>query len=272
MSLKKQITLLLLCGILLLTFSACGAEENAAETSAVISSSVTTEMETEPPTTVPTQPEEETDQPTETPTIVTEPKAQGNTYITRESEINAVTCPVFQFDYPDGWSITSEEVASNGEAINGLFTEKVVLSNNRGVTITFLAYMSNDSIGYGSIMHQITVKKIAESSFVPTTPAGTGEDYSSLGDFMVAKLKTVGELQMNTDSDYTKVDGSVYYAVLPESYKGSYDIVGMDGIYGQFRFNYPGPYAFIAEAPGGQFTSAEESEIIEILSSFRVAG
>lgn len=271
MSLKKQITLLLLCGTLLLAFAACGTEENAEEPNADINSSVTAEIETEPPTTVPTQPEEETEQPTETTPVVTEPKVGENTYTTKESEVNAITCPVFQFNYPDEWSITSEEVASNGEAIDGLFTEKVVLSNNRGVTITFIAYMGNDSIGYGRIMHQITAEKIAESSFVPTTPAGTGEDYSSLGNFMVAKLKTVGELQMDTDSEYTKVEGSVYYAVLPESYEGSYDIVGMDGIYGQFRFNYPGPYAFIAEAPGGQYTSAEESEIIEILSSFRVA-
>lgn len=267
MRLKKQITLLLICCALL--FSACGTDkENTAESNAEINSGGTIKMETEPSTAETTQPQEETGQSTETPPVVAEP--QENTYITRESEINAVTLPVYQFDYPDGWTVISEEVATNSDGVDGLFAEKVVLSNDRGVTVTYMSFSRSNSMGYGRIMHQVHAEKVANSSFIPAMPAGTFEDYSYLGNFMVAKLKVVGELQMDTDSDYTRVDGSVYYAVVPESYEGLHDVVGMDGIYGQFRFKYPGACAFIAEAPGGRFTRTEEDEVVDILSSFRV--
>ena len=121
----------------------------------------------------------------------------------------------------------------------------------------------------GRTMLKVEVSKAADSSFVPTTPGGTGSDYSGIGDFMVAKLKMVGELYMDEDSDFTAVDGSVYYAVLPESYVGEHQVVGLSGLYNEISFKYPGLYAFVAEAPDGEFTKDEEKEVIAILASFR---
>lgn len=268
----KRIALFLSFSILIFVCSACGTTEEGIQKSNTNVTRSPNATEAKIQTSEQTQPEAESEQTEEVKIIpTTTPIADNSTYTTRLSELEALTCPVFQFDYPNNWSISSEEVISNGEPVQGMFLEKVVLKNARGVTITYMDFWSNAPMGYGSIMHQIKTEKVSGSSFVPTTPAGTGEDFSSLGDFMVARLKTVGELLKGVDDDYTKVDGSEYYAVLPNSYEGIHDIVGMDGIYGECQFDYPGPHAIIAEAPGGQFTETEVAEVIDILSSFRIA-
>jgi hypothetical protein len=188
----------------------------------------------------------------------------NHTYQTRFGKVNLVTCPEFQFDYPNNWEIISEEL--NNEA----FGEKNVISNDRGTTITYMHFASIYGLGGGGRnMQKVEVSKVADSSFVPTIPAGTDSDYSGLGTIIVAKLKIVGELYMDEDSDFTAVDGAVYYAVLPESYVGEHQVVGLSGFYNEFFFKYPGLYAFIAEAPSGKFTTDEEKEVIAILASFR---
>ena len=58
----------------------------------------------------------------------------NNTYKTRLSEVNKVDCPIFYFDYPDNWKITNEEINQDS------WEEKVVLENDRGVTITYTDY------------------------------------------------------------------------------------------------------------------------------------
>ena len=67
-------------------------------------------------------------------------------------------------------------------------------------------------------MTRVEASKVAESSFVPSYVQAT--DYSNLGKFVVAQLKVTGELDMKVDSDFKEVDGSIAYAVIPESLLG----------------------------------------------------
>ena len=96
-------------------------------------------------------------------------------------------------------------------------------------------------------------------------------DFSYLGQFVVAKVKCKAKLHVETDSDYTEVDGETFYAVIPESYLGEREFVKQAGDIDELSFDYPRPHAFIAESPDGKFTEKEEKEVIEILKSFRVA-
>lgn len=191
---------------------------------------------------------------------------QGNTYVTRYSEQNAISCPVFQFDYPSGWDIQSEEMS---DGIDNPIEEKVVLVNDRGVTVTYWD-CSRTLGGYSRSVVKAEISKVGDSEFVPGFPAGTNTDYSSLGSFMVAKVHLVGEMDSKLDSDYNATD-SEFFAVVPASYEGEREFQGQVGFVDEFSFEYPTPYAFIAEAPDGQFTPEEEKEVIEILKSFKIA-
>lgn len=191
---------------------------------------------------------------------------QGNTYVTRYSEQNAISCPVFQFDYPRGWDIQSEEL---GDGIDNPIEEKVVLVNDRGVTVTYWD-CSRTLGGYSRSVVKAEISKVDDSEFIPGFPAGTNTDYSSLGSFMVAKVHLVGEMDPKLDSDYNATD-SEFFAVVPASYEGEREFQGQAGFVDEFSFEYPTPYAFIAEAPDGQFTPEEEKEVIEILKSFKIA-
>lgn len=191
---------------------------------------------------------------------------QGNTYVTRYSEQNAISCPVFQFDYPSGWDIQSEEMS---DGIDNPIEEKVVLVNDRGVTVTYWD-CSRTLGGYSRSVVKAEILKVDDSEFVPGFPAGTNTDYSSLGSFMVAKVHLVGEMDPKLDSDYNATD-SEFFAVVPAFYEGEREFQGQAGFVDEFSFEYPTPYAFIAEAPDGQFTPEEEKEVIEILKSFKIA-
>lgn len=186
----------------------------------------------------------------------------SNTYTTKFSTANAITYPNFVFDYPNNWTIIKEEVTSTGET--------VILTNDKKTTITYshIGGIAEGQLGGGSsvTMKRIEISKAGDSRFIPGYVQAT--DYSDLGSFMVAKLKVTGQLNMQTDSDFQNVDGAVSYAVIPESWTGIRDDVR--GVYaGEFAFYYSGYISFIAESPSGQFTSNEEREIVEILSSFR---
>lgn len=67
---------------------------------------------------------------------------KGKTYITRYGEVNAITCPTFQFDVPRGWDITTEEVDTD---LTKIFDEHIVISNERGVTVSY--YDCKDRLG-----------------------------------------------------------------------------------------------------------------------------
>lgn len=186
------------------------------------------------------------------------------TYYTKFGDINMITYPRFAFDYLDGWTISQEEVTQTGET--------VILTNERGVTITFshiggVAEGELELGGSTTDMRRVNISKVADSKFIPSYVQGS--DYSNLGKFMVAQQKVTGQLDMLLDSDFKDVDGAISYAVLPESRQGIEDDVRHPNIV-QFAFWYSGYISFVAESPDGQFSENEERELIAILSSFRV--
>ncbi len=185
----------------------------------------------------------------------------NNTYTTRFEEVNAVTYPPFVFDYPNGWTVSKENVTPEAEL--------VTLTNDRGARITY-SYIGIKNPGGNSavLMEQIDVSKVADANFVPGSVQAT--DYSDLGKFMVAKLKVIGSLDMTADSEYSEVDGGVSYAVLPETYIGVHSGIRDLSFLIDFSFWYAGNVALIATAPEDGFTEQEEKEVIAVLSSFRV--
>ena len=191
-------------------------------------------------------------------TVATTTVDLSNTYMTRYGEVNQITAPVFTFSYPAGWEIESEEVSQ--------LSEQVTLSNERGATIVFINIHGSIGAGSAIVYSQIEVSKIADSIFIPGYVQAT--DYSDLGEFMVAQLKTIGTMNTTTDTDFVSVkDGSISYAVLPESMAGVHAI--NKPYFLDLAFEYAGNTIFVASAPDGQFTPQEEAEVISILSSFR---
>ncbi|MBE5942102.1 MAG: hypothetical protein E7264_06155 [Lachnospiraceae bacterium] len=188
----------------------------------------------------------------------------SNTYQTKYADVNMIPAAKMRFEYPDNWTVVSEVV--NGEHYVG---EEVILQNERGVTITFIQ-LETTVTNYSRIMGRVKIEKVADSSFIPGWVSGT--DHSELGSFMVAKIKDTGYLFMDTDTDFHDEDGSTYYAVVPETYVGdevsTRPCADYLKAYDCMFFEYTGTYAFFAEAPDGKFSSQEEKEVIEILSSF----
>lgn len=193
---------------------------------------------------------------------------EGNTYITRYSEVNAVECPTFSFNYPSDWKVTTEEIGDGSTPID----EHVVIENSRGVTVSYWSCVSALG-GKSNVMERVEIEKAADANFEPGYAAGTDEDYTDiLGKFMVARVHIVGEMWPDEEDDFTEEDGGIFYALLPESRVGTEEVrMQVDGI-DDFSFDYPSPYAFIAEAPDGEFTKQEEQQVIEILQSVELAG
>lgn len=187
------------------------------------------------------------------------PLSTQNTYITKFEEVNAVTYPAFLFDYPDNWTITKEECNQQEEL--------VILDNGKGASVTFLHYSGKlEGGGSNTNMAKVKVSKVADSQFVPSYVQGT--DHSDLGEFMVAELKTIGILDIRTDSDYRKVDGNAMsYAVLPKSEEGIRENVNK-ATSGEFVFWYSGTGSFTGQL-SDNYTEQEKEEMIAILSSFR---
>lgn len=183
-----------------------------------------------------------------------------NEYTTKFGEVNAITYPRFIFDYPDNWNIVREECDVNGEL--------VTIENGYGASVTFL-YCSNKIEGGDSAvnMARVDINKVAPSQFIPSSVQAT--DYSDLGEFMVAKLKTTGILNMKTDNEYTDVDGGISYAVLPLSEQGTRENV-RKATSGEFTFWYAGTVSFTGSDSEEDFTDEEQQEVIAILNSFRV--
>lgn len=186
----------------------------------------------------------------------------NNTYVTKYGDVNAVTYPKFSFDYPDNWKVSAEEVSAT--------SEKVVLSNDRGATVTYsyIGGVAEGQLGGASAvtMARVDVSKAGDSQFIPGYVQAT--DYSGLGKFMVAKLKVTGQMDMKNDSDFQDVDGKVSYGVLPESWIGTKDDVRRT-FEADFAFWYSGYISVIAISPDESFTPEEEKEVLAILGSFR---
>lgn len=98
--------------------------------------------------------------PRETTEAEIEEPELSHTYVTRFGEINAVTYPAFSFNYPDGWSVTKEDVTA--------ISEWVTLSNERGVSIDFINLHQKDIGGGSAVLYsELEVSKVADSEFVP---------------------------------------------------------------------------------------------------------
>ena len=179
------------------------------------------------------------------------------TYTTKYGIINAITCPTFKFDYPDNWMITEEHFDPG----NGII-EEVVLEDQRGAQIIYMHYTELGNGGNTMISGE--TRKVAESKFVPSYPAGTDTDMSYLGAFAVARV-----CYGNTDEETNYDD----YGVIPEKNLGSFeDVMGSDGIYELLSFEYPrAKYCFVANPPLDGWTEQEREEMIGILASFRSA-
>lgn len=245
MKIKKHLLLFLLVIIVGIVCVACGDKETDKTTS-------TTESKQE---------KEESREPLEEETKTL---SLNNTYTTKFSEVNAITYPDFSWNYPDNWTISQEEVTQ--------ISETVTLINERGITIKFshIGGVAEGQLGggSGSYMKRVKISKIADSNFVPGYVQAT--DYSNLGTFIVAELATTGELNMQTDSDFTEVTDNVSYAVVPETMLGTRDDITRV-FEGEFAFWYSDYISFIASSPDNKFSETEKQEVVEILSSFRNA-
>ena len=193
----------------------------------------------------------------------------GNKYTTRYGDVNLIDCPTFQFEYPNNWKIESEEVNENlSNAEMGDIEEKVVIVNERGVTVTYWS-CQKELGGYSREWVKAEISKVEESEFIPGIVDAPDSDYSNLGNFMVAKVQVTGEMDPALSEDYEPVDNIEFFAVVPESYLGEREFAGQAGQVDEFSFEYPSPHAFIAESPDGTFTKQEEREVIKILKSFK---
>lgn len=270
----KKMVLVFLSFSMALASAACGTAEQPVNTQAAdraVNSIETENSQTVMPENTGT--EESKDVSTEireTSQEAKKPKREYKQYETKYGKKHKVSSPEYVFSYPDGWKITTEDYDGNE---NMLTKEYVILSNKRGVEITFSRYdASNEGLGgYGEIMNEYQVKKVADSAFVPSYTKYAGDDDSQIEEFMVAEIKTTGELLMSVDEDFTAVDGAVCYGVFPKSYEGTHCATGPSGFLEEFMVEYGEYFSFIASAPDGTFTEKETEDVIEILSTFRPA-
>lgn len=189
----------------------------------------------------------------------------GTTYKTRFAEANTLDAPVFQFDVPFGWSVTTEQVGKPGDQIQ----EQVVISNKRGVTVTYWDHPQSLGGQSGVVMEKANISKAADSDFVTKVrDPESEEDLANTQNFMVARVHVIGTVDMKSDSgEVTPADGT-FFALLPTSKLGETYYTGQAGEVDEFSFSYYGQYAFIAEAPDGTFSDREEKDVIQILKSF----
>lgn len=180
-----------------------------------------------------------------------------NIYTTKASNM-----PTFSINYSDNWKVSQEEM--RGEY------EWDILSNDRGVNITYYS----SEMGFGSQyyggnyeLNSAHITKVADSALIPGTY--NNKDYSSLGKFVVAKIKVYAYDDGQTEEGEIEFDGPTFYTIIPESYLGDASFCGT-GYWAVCSWEYARLVAVIAEAPQGGFTQEEEEEVIQILSSFKI--
>lgn len=181
-------------------------------------------------------------------------------YITRFSDVNEITYPKFVFNYPSNWKVVNESVDEFGES--------VTIRNEDGNEILYTHMNVADNVNLStsaSTMLKVDVSEISDSKFNPSYVQAN--DYSDLGSFMVSKLHVVGQLDMQVDSDFEEIDGSISYALLPQSMSGIKDDV-RGPFNSEFYFNYGGRISMVC-TPETQLNEEEEYEVVEILKSFR---
>lgn len=170
--------------------------------------------------------------------------ALSNTYRTKFAEENRTGGAVFEFDYPDNWKITAEDVS--------LDKESVTLTRDNGAHIDFFEIPENISIeggGSGVMMYRADITKM---------------DDSALNGFMVAHIERTIYDRLTGD-EHT---APAMYAVLPSNRVGEQWDNRADT--GAFSFDYTGHISFIAySAANTHFSDEETAEVLAILSSFR---
>lgn len=169
-----------------------------------------------------------------------------NTYITEYGDNK------FAFDYPDSWGIEVDK----SENLSSIFKENVTLKNNQDVMVQYREQVDDSLLGGQghAVSVNIEVTEVADSA---------------IEGFMVGKVQIISGMDMLTGEEYAIEDGAVSYAVVPESYAGIHESVGIyldDELSFQYHLSR---YIFRADSADGQFTEEEEKEIIGILSSFR---
>lgn len=188
MHIYKKIVLSTLILITSLLGCACGNNESSDINNTASTVLATEESTTQVCTTEITTVQKTTQKPTEKAAEKVEEKSAknedevvlSNEYTTRYQEVNMVTYPPFVFNYPDNWSIAKEKCNQQEELIT--------LDNGKGASVTFLHYSGKlEGGGSGVYMNKVKISKAASSQFVPGFVQAT--DHSSLGEFMVAKIK-----------------------------------------------------------------------------------
>lgn len=178
----------------------------------------------------------------------------------------------YAFTYPEGWNVVENSLDNNEYEGN---TERIVLENSRGVTITFYnpSYDNTSQYNGSMYMEYAHVTQVGDTDFTCVS-AETGE-ITETGHLVVAKIQVYKEEDGSDPNGSTvrEVTSPVYYAVVSEHIIDT-DIEYMGlGYWTCCEFAYPGRGVkfVIAESPDGVFSGQEEKEVIEILSSFREA-
>lgn len=186
-----------------------------------------------------------------------------NVYITKGYEGQHPDEPIFQFEFPNNWSITKEEIGDYTDTVY----EVVELTNSRGVVIRYAYFNYNTYFaGIGRDYMTCEIEKVSDSNVKLGWIQGT--DYSEQGKMVVAKVHnlTYGDVT----GQYIDEWDEYIFAVVPESYLNweGYSSVDEWQI-NNFSFRYASRFSFVAHSPDGKFTLDEEKEIIEILSSLK---
>ena len=182
-----------------------------------------------------------------------------NTYTTKYGKTYDERIPAFQFDYPEGWTITAEDIAEG--------SEYVALSNANDVVIHYQYIDANNVYGNSRITDEIEVEKVADSNL---SLENWEEVDTEIGNIVVAKVYTLSSSQyfpgQERDDEQFYSDANHYdYAIKAESDCGAHTT---DGTFSK-GIKFRGLLEFAAEIPES-ITEEEEQEVIKILSSFRV--
>ncbi|MBQ6936721.1 MAG: hypothetical protein IJN49_09265, partial [Clostridia bacterium] len=179
-----------------------------------------------------------------------------------------LTAPIFSFNYPDNWTINEQTFKDLGEEI-------ISIKNERGVVIRFVETATADGFsaanyGGGYRLEEAKLTSVKPATFMPGKIQGS--DFSSLGEFTVAKMEVYGYYDMLSQTgELIEYDGGTMYTVVPKSYVSEHSGIKQykgKGYWDVLSWKYPAPVAIIATSPDGTFTTQEEKEIVNILSTF----
>ena len=80
----------------------------------------------------------------------------------------------------------------------------MILTSESGARVEYSHINADITGGSTASMFRVEISPVSKSRFIPRYVQAT--DYSHLGKFAVAQLKTTGVLNMQQDSDFTEID------------------------------------------------------------------